>query len=90
MNKFNNKCVKNLKVDKDRCLENLKKSASLITPLISIIGYDKASEIVKVALSKKMSIKEVLVEEKLFSIDELNELLDPYNITKPGIIKGGK
>lgn len=87
--KFNEKCVKNLKVNKERCLENLNKSASLITPLISIIGYDKASEIVKIALSKKKNIKEVLVEEKLFSIDELNELLDPYNITKPGIIKGG-
>lgn len=87
--KFNDKCVKNLKVDKERSLENLNKSASLITPLISIIGYDKASEIVKIALSNKKNIKEILVEEKLFSIDELNELLDPYNITKPGIIKGG-
>lgn len=87
--KFNDKCVINLKVDKERSLENLNKSASLITPLISIIGYDKASEIVKIALSNKKNIKEILVEEKLFSIDELNELLDPYNITKPGIIKGG-
>ena len=86
---FNEKCIKTLRVDKERCLINLEKSASLITPLISIIGYDKASEIVKIAHSKKIGIKEVLVEELLFTKVEIDELLNPYNITKPGCIKGG-
>ena len=89
VDKFNDKCIKTLKVNKERCLENLEKSFSLITPLISIIGYDKASEIVKIAQSKKIGIKDVLVNEKLFSVEEVNELLEPYNITKPGVIKGG-
>ncbi len=89
IDKFNDKCIKTLKVNKERCLENLKKSSSLITPLISIIGYDKASEIVKIAQSKKIGIKDVLLDEKLFSIEEINKLLEPYNITKPGVIKGG-
>ncbi|KFZ26967.1 MAG: Aspartate ammonia-lyase [Candidatus Izimaplasma bacterium HR2] len=89
VDKFNEKCIKTLSVNKERCLENLEKSASLITPLISIIGYDRASEIVKIAQSKKIGIKEVLVKEKLFTKEDIDDLLEPYNITKPGVIKGG-
>jgi len=89
VDKFNEKCVKTLKVNKERCLHNLEQSSSLITPLISIIGYDKASEIVKISQSKKISIKEVIISEKLFTENEINSLLEPYNITKPGVIKGG-
>jgi aspartate ammonia-lyase len=89
VDKFNEKCIKTLKVDKERCLFNLEKSSSLITPLISIIGYDKASEIVKISQSKNISIKDVIISKKIFTKDEINILLEPYNITKPGVIKGG-
>jgi len=86
--KFNNKCAKYIEVNKERCLENLEKSSSLITPLISLIGYDKASEIVKISHESKMTIKEVLVDKKLFTEGEIEVLLHPLNITKPGIIGG--
>ena len=85
---FNNKCAKYIEVDKDRCLLNLEKSASLITPLISIIGYDKASDMVKLASERKCSIKEVLISEKEFTKEEIDVLLHPLNITKPGVIGG--
>lgn len=84
---FNNRCAKHIKVDKQRCLENLEKSSSLITPLIHIIGYDKASDIVKESQANRLSIKDTLVKNGLFTHSELNEMLDPLNITRPGIIK---
>ncbi len=90
VNKFNNLCIKHIVVNKEKCTENIEKSHSLITPLINIIGYDKASEIVKIASNKGQSIREVLVNEKLFTKEELDILLDPHNITKPGIIRGEK
>ncbi len=88
VHKFNHKCAKHIQVNKERCLENLEKSSSLITPLISIIGYDKASEIVKLAHSSRKTIKQVLVDESLFTKEELDQMLDPLNITRPGIIRG--
>ena len=89
INKFNYKCAKHIKVNKERCLENLEKSSSLITPLIHIIGYDKASDIVKLAHQNNQTIKEVLLQEKLFTTEELDVILDPLNITRPGLIRGG-
>ncbi len=90
VNKFNYKCAKELKVNEKKCLENLEKSHSLITPLISLIGYDKASEIVKKANQFNQTIKTVLLNEKLFTEEELKLLLNPIKITTPGIVKGGK
>ena len=86
--KFNNKCAKYIAVNKDKCLENLEKSHSLITPLITLIGYDKASKLVKEANQRNMRIKGVIIENGLFSNEELDELLNPLNITRPGIIRG--
>ncbi len=90
VSKLNNKCIKYIMVNKDKCQENLEKSHSLITPLIGIIGYDKASEIVKIASDSKRTIKDVLVSQKLFSQEEVDKLLDPHNITRPGLVRGSK
>jgi aspartate ammonia-lyase len=87
---FNEKCAKGIQMDEKRCLENLEKSNSLITPLIGVIGYDMASEVVKMAQSKQVSITEVLVTKGMFSKEELDTLLDPHNITRPGRIGGVK
>jgi len=86
--KFNYKCAKHIKVNKEKCLENLEKSHSLITPLITLIGYDKASKLVKEANQRNMRIKGVIIENGLFSSEELDVLLNPLNITKPGVIRG--
>ncbi len=84
---FTNKVVKTLVVNEQRCLENLEKSHALITPLITLIGYDRASAIVKRAHAEGRTIKDVLLDEDLFTNEQLDELLNPYNITKPGIIE---
>ena len=88
--KLDEKCIKPIMVNEDKCAENIDKSFSLITPLISIIGYDKASEIVKQAKASNKTIKQVLLEEKLFEKEELEELLDPHNITRPGVVRRGE
>ena len=41
-------------------------------------------------VSFNVTIKEVLLEQELFSKEEIDNLLDPINITRPGVIKGGK
>lgn len=88
VNKFNYLSIRQLSVNEEKCRINLENSYSLITPLISIIGYDKASEIVKISQINSLTIKEALLQEKLFTADEIDRLLDPHNITGPGIVRG--
>lgn len=82
---FETKCIATLKVNKAVCMENLEKSTALVTALVNHIGYDKASIIAQNALSNNTTIKEELLKENLLSEDEINKILNPFEVTKPGI-----
>lgn len=82
---FRERCIEGITVNEERCRENLEKSTSLVTALVHHIGYDKSSEIAKKALREGKTIREVLYEENIFSKKEIDEILNPYALTKPGI-----
>ena len=56
--------------------ENIKRNSKLVTALLPQIGYYKAAEIAKEAMSSNKTIKEVLLDSNLFSSDEIDNLLD--------------
>ncbi len=82
---FTKKCIENIKVNKKSCKENIEKSSSLITALIHYIGYDRASELAKKALKQEKTIREILIEEDILPKEKIEKILNPYQITKPGI-----
>ena len=41
-----------------------------------VLGYDKAAEVAKEAMSQNKTIKEVLLEKNLISSEEIDELLN--------------
>jgi len=79
------KCIRNLKVNEDRCKEHLLNSTALVTALTTYIGYDKAAEIAKEALSMNKTVKDIVLEHNLIDEAKLDSILDPFQITKPGI-----
>ncbi len=84
---LNEKCLKGIVLNEGALRKNIEQSSSLITPLIELIGYDKATEIVKMSQSSNIDIKTLLIKEKLFTKEELDLYLNPYKITKPGKIE---
>lgn len=82
---FRQKCIEGITVNEVRCEENLEKSTALATALISHIGYDKACDIVRKALSEGKSIREVLYDEGDFSKTEIDKMLNPVVLIRPGI-----
>lgn len=84
---FHHKCFKGITVNEKVTIKQVVHSKSLITPLIHIIGYDKASYIVKKSIEENKTIKEILLSEELFTNKELEELLNPRRITKPGKVE---
>lgn len=85
VNIFTEKCINGLEVNEDNCSHNLEASTSVVTALVHHIGYDKASEIAKKSLRENKTIKELCLEEGILTPEKLNEILNPYEITKPGI-----
>ncbi len=82
---FKDKCIKGLAVNKDICKKHVLKSRCLATALVHHIGYDRASSIVKKSLEQQKTIKQVVIEEKILSKKQIDKILDPYQVTKPGI-----
>ncbi|MDS0525425.1 aspartate ammonia-lyase [Clostridium sp. SHJSY1] len=82
---FKERCIENLKINKNRCLENLENSLVVATALVPYIGYDKASLISKKALSTGKTIKEILLEEQLLSIETIDKILSPTELIRTHI-----
>ena len=82
---FEGLCVRHIKVDSRRCGELVEKSAAPAAALIHHIGYDKASEIAKKAQEQGKTVRQVLEEDGLVAEEVLNRVLDPRQLTKPGI-----
>ena len=84
---FADKCIKGIKADKKRCEEMIEKSLAMCTSLAPVIGYDSAAKIAKEAYERGKTIREVALEKKVLPAAKLNELLDPWSMTKPGTKK---
>jgi fumarate hydratase class II len=82
-NNFSKRCIKGLKADRKRCEEMIEKSLALATALTPKTGYEEAARIAKKAYDQKMTIREVVREEGLFSNEKLNQLLNPRSMIAP-------
>ncbi len=80
---FSLRCIKGLEADRERCEEMIEKSLALATALTPKIGYDNAARVAKKAYENRKTIRQVALEEKLFSKEELEHLLDPRSMTAP-------
>ena len=76
---FTENCIRDLVVIEDRSAYNVEHSPSLATALIPIIGYEKASEIVKKANESGKTIFEV-AEEYGISRKDIEERLNPLDV----------
>lgn len=83
INVFTDKCVKGIKADEKKIKENLEKNPIIATVLSPYIGYEKAADIVKEAYQKNKTVKEILLEKRIFTERELERLLDLKKMTNP-------
>lgn len=82
---FTEKCVNGLKADKERCREMIEKSLAMVTALSPRIGHDRAAEIAKEAYRTGRTIREVAIQKGVLPARELEKILDPWRMTKPGL-----
>ena len=79
------KCVDGLKANREPSREMVERSLAMGTSLVPKIGYDKATEIAKVAYQTGRTIREVALEQKVLSEEELEQALDPWSMTEGGL-----
>ena len=82
---FVDNCVKGITANEERCRYLVENSIGVITAICPYVGYQKAADIAKSALQRVSSIRELILKEHLLTEEELNKILDPVNMTEPGI-----
>ncbi len=77
INSFTKLCLHGLKANTPQIDTQLEKILMVVTNLVPLIGYDKASEIAQTAHETGKTIKEVILEKGIKVEGDLDDLLDP-------------
>ncbi len=78
------KCVRGISAHRDHCRAYAEHTASLVTAVAPIIGYDAAAMIFKKALAENKSVRQAILEEGLIAEEQLDEILDLKRLTEGG------
>jgi fumarate hydratase class II len=84
---FTEQCIKGLKATQ-KGQEMVERALAICTTLAPVIGYDAAAMISKEAHKTGKTIREIAREKTKLSEEELDRILDPVSMTKPGL-EGG-
>lgn len=87
---FRTHCIEGIKANTNRCSQWLEESLCLTTALAPYIGHDRAAKLSKKAALDGKTIREVAIEDGLFTIEELDHIFAPQELTKPGIAGASK
>ena len=79
------KTIEGLEADAGRCHELLDRSTAVATALSPYIGYAATADIAKTAVATNRSIRELVLERGLMSADQLDRVLSPAGMTRPGV-----
>jgi aspartate ammonia-lyase len=70
------RCIQGIMANRDRCLEYAEGSLALVTALNPHIGYLNAAAVAKESLETGKSLRQIVIEKKLMSAEELAKVLD--------------
>ncbi|MBB2481520.1 aspartate ammonia-lyase [Bacillus sp. APMAM] len=82
---FTDNCLKGIQANEERMKEYVEKSAGLITAVNPHIGYEAAARIAREAILSGAPIRDLCLKYDVLTEEELNLILDPYEMTHPGI-----
>ncbi|NLU82805.1 class II fumarate hydratase [Rhodococcus sp. HNM0569] len=82
---FADRCIAGLKANDEHLRTLAESSPSIVTPLNSMIGYEKAAAVAKTALKEKKTIRQTVIDMGLlgpdFTEEQLDEKLDVLAMT---------
>jgi aspartate ammonia-lyase len=83
MNTLEIRCISGITANVEHCKEMVLNSIGIITAVNPVLGYETSSRLAKTALNENRSVYELILEEKLLTQEQLDEILAPENMIKP-------
>lgn len=82
---FTNRCVLGIRPNKTRLNYYFEHSTAVATALSPILGYAATAKLVKEAEKRNVSVRNLVLEKKLISKRELDNIFSPSKLTKPNL-----
>lgn len=82
---FTDHCLSGITANEARLKMNVENSIGIITAVNPHLGYDIVSRIAREAAATGKSVRELCLLHDVLTEEELNLILDPYEMTHPGI-----
>jgi aspartate ammonia-lyase len=83
MNTLREKCIVGITANEEVCRRMVYNSIGLVTALNPYLGYETSTDLAQEALKTGKGIYDLVLERKLMSKDELDNVLKPENMVKP-------
>ncbi|AUZ26960.1 aspartate ammonia-lyase [Bacillus cabrialesii] len=82
---FTDNCLKGIEANEKRMKQYVEKSAGVITAVNPHLGYEAAARIAREAIMTGQSVRDLCLQHDVLTEEELDIILNPYEMTKPGI-----
>jgi aspartate ammonia-lyase len=82
---FKERCVVGITANTARCRDLVENSVGVVTAINPHVGYEVSSQIAKEAISSGRPVREIVLEKGVLSAEELDVILNPFEMTNPGI-----
>ena len=82
---FRENCIDGITANRQRSKDLVHNSVGIITAIVPHVGYKASAKIADRAIATGESVKNLVIKEGLLSKKELDEILDEFAMTRPGI-----
>ncbi|MCR6111500.1 aspartate ammonia-lyase [Bacillus sp. A301a_S52] len=82
---FKEFAVDGIEANIERCRDLVENSVGIITAINPHVGYETAARIAKEAITSRRPVRDICLEKGILTEEELNRILDPKEMTNPGI-----
>ncbi len=82
---FRTHCLRGISANKKRMEAYVNNSVGVITAINPHVGYETAASIAREAIVSNRPVREIVLEKGVLTAEELDTILHPFEMTKPGI-----
>jgi aspartate ammonia-lyase len=80
---LDSRCIRGITANREHNRTMVEGSIGLVTALVPALGYERASEVAREALTSGKTVREIVLEAGHLGDEELDRLLSPEAMTKP-------
>ena len=84
-NVFTDYCLEGIEANEQHLKDYVEQSVGVITAVNPHLGYEVVSRIAREAIFKGKSVRELCLQYDVLTEEELDLILNPYEMTNPGI-----